>query len=292
MPGLSAMVMMVVPNPFVDCAYCAMLSPEERPDPPLPASLGRGGKHRTDGELRCVKHQESKLPLHLCLLCQKPVSDGRRRYHKLCKEVADQNGQLTPRRCSKCRKTKAASRFSNDSTRSSGKFPWCKSCQGETSLAKHFQKFDAELNGHVCPLCDTLIRGHKNRRFCSNKCKEKAGALRTKFGLTVVQYRKLIDDANGLCPMCGCEPKIWHVDHNHKTRLVTGVLCATCNTGLMAHSRHDLKRARGLVSYLELTPADRLGIIAYAPAGAHESSKMHTIWARNKYVRVNDRASR
>lgn len=270
-------------NPFIDdpeCALCATLPPGERPNPPRIATLGRGGRFREEGEFRCNPHRKSRSFPHRCLICDKPVLDGRRRYHETCKELAQASGQLEPRRCSKCRKTKAASRFSNDVGRISGKFPWCKSCQGETNLAKHFQKFDAELNGYTCPLCDTPVRGHKNRRFCSNMCKEKAGSLRTKFGLTVVQYRQLIQDAGGRCPICACKPKVWHVDHNHKTRRVTGVVCHQCNIGLLASSHHILEKAQGLVSYLECTPAERLGIVACAPEGADQPSKLHSIWVR------------
>jgi hypothetical protein len=286
---------MTARNPFddlpevVECALCAMLPSGERPTPPRRASNGRGGAYRIDGEFRCVQHRKSKSSPHPCLICEKPISDGRRRYHASCKDEAQARGQLESRRCGKCRKTKAASRFSNDSARISGKFPWCKSCQGETGLVKHFQPFDGKLNGYNCPMCDVPIRGHKTRRFCSNTCKEKAAALRNNYGLTIAQFRQLIQDANGHCPICRCKPKTWHVDHNHKTKRVTGVVCHQCNIGILAGSHHSLEKSKSLVVFLEQTPAERLGIVACVPEKANQPSQLHKMWAKSAYVAVKDR---
>ena len=46
----------------------------------------------------------------------------------------------------------------------------------------------------------------------------------------------LLRAQGGRCAICGKKPsrwhRIWHVDHNHITREVRGVLCMQCNTGL------------------------------------------------------------
>ena len=180
------------------------------------------------------------------------------------------------RRCKKCKKVKAASKFSNDSTRADGKFPWCMSCQQTSTLP--FQNSDDPLNGHICPLCDTPCRGHANRRFCSRGCKERVTTLRNKYGLTPQQYRTLIDDTGGKCPVCGRNPTQWQVEHNHRTGKITGVVCKVCNVGALAMTFHDVELIRRLLSYLEEPPAERLGIHITVPAEKAGRSQIHMRW--------------
>lgn len=219
----------------------------------------------------------------LCGHCGELLDNHRRSYHVECLPAVKAAAQLARRRCGRCRKTKAASKFVNDATRADGKFPWCYDCQRTGLAVGRFQDSEAELNGHVCPLCDTPIRGHKNRRFCSAKCKDRVSALSKRFGLTVQQYRALVDATNGVCPLCNCHPKYWAVDHDHRTGLVTGVVCTPCNIGILASSRHDLDRVQRALAYLTLTPATRLGITARAPEGKKaDASNLHKMWNHRK----------
>jgi hypothetical protein len=63
---------------------------------------------------------------------------------------------------------------------------------------------------------------------------------KSKFGMTNVQYRKMIESQNGLCAICGNPEtttrgrrlKELSVDHNHETGTVRELLCAACNTGI------------------------------------------------------------
>lgn len=185
-------------------------------------------------------------------------------------------------RCPKCKKVKAPSNFSNDVTRASGKFPWCKACQ-LVGNRKAFQDADAPLNGKICPLCDTEIRGHINRRFCSTRCKDRVQKLRLKYGLTPEQYRALVAQAEGRCPICKRRPTLWHVDHNHKTGLATGVVCGACNVGALAFTYHDPEMVRRLLAYLEATPASRLGIEAVGTAPS-KPSQIHRVWGHASRV--------
>jgi hypothetical protein len=218
----------------------------------------------------------------LCGHCDKPLDNHRRTYHVECLSAVKAAAQLARRRCSRCRKTKAASKFSNDATRADGKFPWCIECQLDGKAAQRFQDSGAELNGHVCPMCDTPVRGHRNRRFCSAKCKDRVAALKKRFGLSVEQYRALVAATGGRCPICACTPRMWHVDHDHRTSLVTGVVCQGCNVGPLAASQHKVERVQALLAYLEHTPAAQLGIEAYAPEEASRTPNLQGIWGYGK----------
>lgn len=54
-----------------------------------------------------------------------------------------------------------------------------------------------------------------------------------KYGLTSEQFAVLAADSNGHCQLCGDPfPRTPHIDHNHATGRVRGLLCSGCNTGL------------------------------------------------------------
>lgn len=185
-------------------------------------------------------------------------------------------------RCARCKQVKARSKFSSDASRKTGHFPWCMSCQGEHYKEHRFQDESAEPNGHICPVDDRVIRGHRNRRYCSARCKEKASALRQTFGLDIVDYRRLVEDAAGKCPLCKRRPTEWHVDHNHNTGEVTGVVCSACNVGALAFTYHDIEYAESVLAYLKETPAARLGIKAIAPEGKRRPSNLHRVWVHKR----------
>lgn len=213
-----------------------------------------------------------------CLLCHEPITNpdqSRKKYHDECREPAKEANR--PIRCTKCKQVKPPSKFSNDSTRVNGKFPYCVDCQARTTT--RFQDSALELNGHTCPVDDTLIRGHANRRFCSMRCKEKARNLKLKYGLTVEQFRALVAATGGRCPICTKRPTEWHIDHNHQTGKVTGVVCGPCNIGPLASSLHRIDLAQRVVDYLTLNPAAQLGIDVVVPDNkARTSSQLHKRW--------------
>ena len=74
-----------------------------------------------------------------------------------------------------------------------------------------------------------------------------------KYGLTLDQFNALCKKQQGRCAICRKLPKadqVLHVDHDHKTRRVRGLLCPGCNRGIgMLQDSSKLLR-RALV-YLE-----------------------------------------
>jgi hypothetical protein len=175
--------------------------------------------------------------------------------------------------CKKCCKSLPISSFSKDSSRLSGIFPWCKTCQKDST--QKFQNPDDELNGHICPLCDTPTRGHRNRRYCSKTCMYRSRSIR-RYGLTVPEYRRLLDATNGKCPICDKVPNRWNIDHDHNTGLVTGLVCTGCNIGPLAHSLHSVEFVKKLLSFLENPPAKTLGIVAVSEPAL--PSNLHMLW--------------
>ena len=59
---------------------------------------------------------------------------------------------------------------------------------------------------------------------------------RKKYGITLLQYNKLLSTQDGVCILCGKKDAYKNkgrnlfVDHNHQTNIVRGLLCSRCNT--------------------------------------------------------------
>lgn len=78
--------------------------------------------------------------------------------------------------------------------------------------------------------------------------------LRKRYNLTIAEFDKMLEEQGGKCAICfATEPGgrgSFHVDHNHTTGEVRGILCASCNLmlGKTDDNTDKLKRA---IEYLE-----------------------------------------
>lgn len=88
---------------------------------------------------------------------------------------------------------------------------------------------------------------------------ERRHHLRKTYGLSMEQFDALLRIQNGRCAACkttepGGKGNSWHVDHNHETGFIRGLLCNSCNRacGLL---NDNVERLIGLVVYLENPPA-------------------------------------
>lgn len=78
------------------------------------------------------------------------------------------------------------------------------------------------------------IEKHKESKFKSR--------LKTDYGITPEYWQRMFEEQKGCCKICGkhqTEIKgILHVDHNHKTGDIRGLLCMNCNTKLGWYERN------------------------------------------------------
>lgn len=74
---------------------------------------------------------------------------------------------------------------------------------------------------------ETSMRWHKE-----NPDKVRNYNLVKNFGITIEQYRQMEKDQNGVCLICKQVENTLHVDHNHDTGEIRGLLCGRCNRGL------------------------------------------------------------
>lgn len=94
------------------------------------------------------------------------------------------------------------------------------------------------------------------RYYAAQKVKDpefyRRGNLR-KYGITIEQFDAMLESQGGVCAVCK-GPALgkgrYHVDHDHDTGKIRGLLCHKCNValGMVQDSREHLTR---LIQYLE-----------------------------------------
>ena len=65
--------------------------------------------------------------------------------------------------------------------------------------------------------------------------------LRSKYGIKLEDYERMFEEQGGVCAICGSPPTAHkknrghlHVDHDHASGEVRGLLCHRCNLGMVA----------------------------------------------------------
>jgi Recombination endonuclease VII len=93
--------------------------------------------------------------------------------------------------------------------------------------------------------------------------------LTRRYGIGDDEVAAMMEAQAGLCPICrrpmGTKP---HVDHNHATGEVRGLLCFTCNVGL-GNFGDDVERLERAAAYLrgDLAAPSRIASGVYDVAG-------------------------
>src|SRR4051794_14618437 len=87
--------------------------------------------------------------------------------------------------------------------------------------------------------------------------------LRARYGITSADVDAMVEAQGGTCAVC--EGKPGHVDHDHATGKVRGILCFNCNQAL-GNVRDDVDVLQGLIGYLHRHRRSRLGLIHEASA--------------------------
>lgn len=89
--------------------------------------------------------------------------------------------------------------------------------------------------------------------YATNPGNQRAATLKYQYGVTREAFAAMLIAQSGRCASCGeAFHKTPHVDHNHVTGTVRGLLCSPCNTGI-GHFRDSTDRLRMAIVYLEST---------------------------------------
>jgi hypothetical protein len=92
---------------------------------------------------------------------------------------------------------------------------------------------------------------HEETLRLSREERQRWYAIWSKYGLTKRQVEQMIVDQEGKCLICDADLALgYHIDHNHKTGVVRGILCGPCNRGLGCF-RDDPDLLAAAVAYLK-----------------------------------------
>lgn len=101
-------------------------------------------------------------------------------------------------------------------------------------------------------------RAHMNvTRRAHYRRKGFADHLKKSYGITEADYEQMLVAQGGKCAICQTSDPLvrsgadarWHVDHDHETGTVRGLLCFKCNAGL-GHFSDNVEALRRAVNYL------------------------------------------
>jgi hypothetical protein len=111
------------------------------------------------------------------------------------------------------------------------------------SDAKHYRKYCEQIKQHV--------KAYMKANPDKTRIWQRRALLKRRYGITPEQYDILFAAQNGRCALCPSVPKQrrLHIDHDHVTKKVRGLLCYRCNNFLV--SGNTLETARKVVAYLE-----------------------------------------
>ena len=109
----------------------------------------------------------------------------------------------------------------------------CTKC-GETKDLSEYPLTDKGKPSSRCQVCkNTYNREYYNNPDNREKkiLSERKRRLKNRYGLTEEQYQRLVARSGGVCECCGAKPAT-HVDHDHTTLEIRGLICNSCNTGI------------------------------------------------------------
>ena len=143
------------------------------------------------------------------------------------------------KKCPCCKQVKDIDKFHKETRAKDGHKVYCKICQAEKQR-------------------DYIKRNTKERSVkAKTYYEDKLRALQFKrlYNLTLTEYEDIVKKQNNKCKICLTDfsllsRKNIHVDHDHSSGKVRGLLCARCNRvlGLLEESSRILY---GMIQYLE-----------------------------------------
>jgi len=143
--------------------------------------------------------------------------------------------------------------------------PICRTCEEAKSDEEFAIRSDTGKRRTDCTTCrgkGNLARYHSDpsAKERSRLISRKSAALR-KYGMTPEEYEELLCLTGGRCGICLAPPaprRHHHIDHDHATGRVRGLLCHSCNVAL-GHFRDNPHLLARAIEYLENTNAPRGG---------------------------------
>jgi hypothetical protein len=143
------------------------------------------------------------------------------------------------KRCKHCGDIKSLESFYANPKGRGGLRPECKDCTKQRRREWYVRNRERETErvrqwalANPDKIADRIAacRGTDKKKLADRK-----SHLKRKYGLTIEQYDEMLTAQNHVCAVCleaRPEERTLHVDHDHETGIVRGLLCFRCNNAL------------------------------------------------------------
>lgn len=125
--------------------------------------------------------------------------------------------------------------------------------EGEPCKQGHTTRYVSTGTCIACRQMVTKDRRDYNREYNrrpENRRKQLNHKLTQKYGISVSEHEALYESQNGKCLICVEHLTEPHVDHDHVTLKVRGLLCKGCNL-LLGYAKDSVDRLQNAVAYLQ-----------------------------------------
>lgn len=178
--------------------------------------------------------------------------------------------------CNQCHIERPLDDFANDKNRRDGKSYTCKVCNRARTSAwakanpkrarergtqwriANRQRVRASSRKHYAKNQERILARTKARRAAdpNRRATERWKWIYRNYQMTREQWLALFDAQGARCGCCtSTEPgsKLgWHTDHDHRTGVVRGIVCASCNV-MLGGARDQIANLTAGIAYLERT---------------------------------------
>lgn len=152
---------------------------------------------------------------------------------------------VTERACNKCKEMKPLDGgFYRNKGMSDGLLKVCKTCCNAYSNA-YKERHPEKVKGYKRAWKDRNPDADMDYYWANyDELREKQvwSRLETRYGVTREEYETLLNKQNGVCAICGgvnSDGRRLHVDHDHDSGAVRGLLCVVCNMQLGVLDKQD-----------------------------------------------------
>jgi hypothetical protein len=158
------------------------------------------------------------------------------------------------KRCKKCGATKPLELFYKAAGTRDGLRGECKECNAAAKAAWYQQNRDAVIRKVQAwqAANPERVRAVRKKRNVARRAEHREAHLARTFGITQAEYDAMLTAQGGGCAICGRSPRIGsslHVDHDHATGRIRGLLCFRCNGGL-GQFAEDIDRLVAATRYI------------------------------------------
>lgn len=207
------------------------------------ADSHRQGRCRKCGKETLWKPKCKAYRMYCSTECQViDLSERRKAAPRRTPDPDDVFGPETVKRCCACRQVLPVACFSKNASSRDGLQIRCKDCKRRQ--AAEYRERNRELLRRRqikwrLDNPDKVLESERKRDPATRSQHAKKNRLKQKYGLTPEQFEAMARAQHFLCAICRQSPcdipggrGLLHVDHDHETGRVRGLLCVNCNVGL------------------------------------------------------------